>query len=279
MNNLSEKILKAYSINKDIKILVNYIKPSFLFKTNILTPIHLGRSIAKDPSKDGTITQDDLKWLYDNCIGDDNFNENISYTNRRVGFLTGTYWAYKNYDKLGNPEYFGSFGYRRLLDYDCLRNLEQYDLILPKKKDFKFESLKSQFISHHNQKLYDMAIKVFAKVHNNELSELKKYFEGTKGYFDELYIIKKDLFFIFCNWIFPLLFEYLKEPQIILNNNDYRDIGFIMERICGYYFDKLTKSDKIKYLETNVIITQKLTVNKDKINRELLAKLRKNTSL
>ena len=73
MNNLKEKILKEYSIEKNIKILVNYIKPSFLFKTNILTPIHLGRSIAKDPSKDGTITQDDLKWLYDNCIGDDDF--------------------------------------------------------------------------------------------------------------------------------------------------------------------------------------------------------------
>ncbi len=276
MNNLSEKILKAYSINKDIKILVNYIKPSFLFKTNILTPIHLGRSIAKDPSKDGTITQDDLKWLYDNCIGDDDFNENISYTNRRVGFLTGTYWAYKNYDKLGNPEYFGSFGYRRLLDPGFLINLQNYDLILPKKKDFKFETLKSQFISYHGEKLYDMTIKVFSKIHNSEQTELKKYFEDTKGYFDELYIMKKELFFKFCDWIFPLLFEYLKEPQIILNNNDYRDIGFIMERICGYYFNKLTKNKNLNYCETDVIITQQIKVNKKIINEKLLTNLRKN---
>ena len=108
--------------NPLVKIFVSYIKPSFLFKSEILTPIHLGRAVEKENSKDGKITEEDINWLHENCIGDDDFEGNISHVNRRVGFLTGTYWAWKNYEKLGNPEYFGSFGYRRFLQPIFLQN-------------------------------------------------------------------------------------------------------------------------------------------------------------
>lgn len=258
-----------------IKIFVSYIRPSFLFKSNILIPIHLGREIAKNNSKDGEISDEDLEWLYNNCIGDNDFEGNISSVNRRVGFLTGTYWAWKNYDKLGNPEYFGSFGYRRLLNPEFLENFEEYDLILPTKKDFKVETIKEQFSSYHGEKLYNNILNIFKKLYPDEIENLENYFNGTSGYFDELYVMRKEVFFKFCEWIFPLLFEYLKQPQIILKNNDLRDVGFIMERLSGYYCNKLTQNPKIKYLETNAIITEKMIVNKNILNNELLTKLRK----
>ena len=69
-----------------------------------------GRAVEKNLSKEGKLSAADLKWLHENCIGDDNFEGNISSANRRVGFLTGTYWAWKNYEKLGNPQYFVSSG-------------------------------------------------------------------------------------------------------------------------------------------------------------------------
>lgn len=257
-----------------IKIFVSYIRPSFLFKSNILIPIHLGREIAKNNSKDGEISDEDLEWLYNNCIGDNDFEGNISSVNRRVGFLTGTYWAWKNYDKLGNPEYFGSFGYRRLLNPEFLENFEEYDLILPTKKDFKVETIKEQFSSYHGEKLYNNILNIFKKLYPDEIENLENYFNGTSGYFDELYVMKKEVFFKFCEWIFPLLFEYLKQPQIILKNNDLRDVGFIMERLSGYYCNKLTQNPKIKYLETNIITSEKLVVNKKNLNQDLLAKLR-----
>ena len=92
-----------------IKIFVGYVKPSFLFKTNILTPIHLGREIWNQASKFGSITIDDLSWLKNYCIGDNEYPDNISNLNRRIGLFTGTYFAWKNYSILGNPKYFGSF--------------------------------------------------------------------------------------------------------------------------------------------------------------------------
>ena len=70
---LESELLKLYKEydekNPIIKIFVSYIKPSFLFSTKILIPIHLGRDVAQENSKDGIINNEALDWLYDNCIG------------------------------------------------------------------------------------------------------------------------------------------------------------------------------------------------------------------
>lgn len=258
-----------------IKIFVSYVKPSFLFKSEILTPIHLGRAIAKNASKDGIISDDDLKWLYENCIGDDDFEGNISQVNRRVGFLTGTYWAWKNYEKLGNPEYFGSFGYRRLLNPDFLEHLHDYDIILPKPRNLYPETIKEQFIRYHGIEVYQNMINVFEAVYPQQKSLLQEYLNGNLGYFDELYVMKKNIFFQFCSWVFPLLFTLLKNPLIILNNQDERDIGFICERLTGFYLFLLTRDKNIRSCDENIILTQKMLVNKNTLDKDIFTKLRK----
>lgn len=279
--NTEEEILNQYKKydylnNKEntlIKILVSYIKPSFLFKTSILTPIHLGRAVEKQTSKDGVISDENLNWLHENCIGDDDFIDNISYSNRRVGFLTGTYWAWKNYEKLGNPDYFGSFGYRRLLESDFLENIEKYDMILPQKRNLNIETIKEQLVRYHGIDLFNMIIDVFSRTYPQEVVELENYFNQVSGYFDEIYVLKKDLFFEFCEWIFPLLMDFLNSPSVQLNNPDLRDIGFIMERITGYYLYKLTCMN-YKYKELGILSSEKMQVNKAILNKELLTKLR-----
>lgn len=255
--------LNSDSKNPLIKIFVSYIKPSFLFKSEILTPIHLGRTIAKENSKDGVISDADLEWLYKNCIGDDDFEENISSVNRRVGFLTGTWWAYKNYEKLGNPEYFGSFGYRKLFASECLEDLKDYNLILPK-KEIVYSNIKEQMTTFHGESLYTIITEIWKKNFPKDLNSLYTYFEQKEGYYHELYIMKRDLFFDYCNWIFPIL-NYLLQidfskyqdkkisvcQQYFNNKNDMRDIAFIVERITGYYLYKL-KNNETKTLEVDV---------------------------
>ena len=267
---MNEIILQKYKeydyLAPKIKILVNYIKPSFLFKSCILTPIHLGRAVESLCSKDGVVTKEEILWLHNNCISDD-FVGGISQYNRRIGFLTGTYWAWKNYNILGNPDYFGSFGYRRILNPVFLDNLLEYDLIVPCKKNFNFESIKTQFIKYHGQNLFDMALK-FAPM------DFEDYCNQSIGYFDEIYVMKKHLFFDFCEWIFPILINYLSLPQIVLKGNDYRDIGFIIERLTGYYLNKTTKNQDIKFKEVDILTTEKFKVNTLNLDKELLNKLR-----
>lgn len=95
-----------------IKILVAYHKPAFLLESDVFVPIHVGRDVANEMSKDGMANSFDIDWLNKNCIGD-NSGENISLQNRKYSELTALYWAWKNYDKLGNPDYIGLMHYRR----------------------------------------------------------------------------------------------------------------------------------------------------------------------
>lgn len=100
-----------------VKILISYHKPAVLLKDEVLTPIHVGRALATQSSKDGSISEEDYKWMLDNMIGDDT-GDNISHLNRRLNELTAIYWAWKNYDKLGNPDYIGFMHYRRHLNFN-----------------------------------------------------------------------------------------------------------------------------------------------------------------
>lgn len=271
-----------------IKILVSYIKPSFLYKSEILTPIHLGRAVERDISKEGYIEEEDIKWLHENCIGDDDFEGNISYTNRRVGFLTGTYWAWKNYEKLGNPEYFGSFGYRRLYNPAFLKNLTEYDCIVPLQVDFSKTgpSIREHVLKLQGDALLKATINIFNKIYPNENKAFLEYLEMHQAFMYELYVMKKNIFFEFCEWINPLILEFLKIPpselsfinkdslaaKYIEKTGESRDIAYAIEILTGYFCYQLTldKNIKIKYEEI-VFIKDKLTIkNRNQIISTLI---------
>ena len=106
----------------NVKILVCYHKKDVLYKSNILVPIHCGRAVATEKHKDGQISAADYDWLLRNTIGDDT-GDNISKLNREVNEMTAIYWAWKNYDKLGNPDFIGLCHYRRLFNFaDTTKN-------------------------------------------------------------------------------------------------------------------------------------------------------------
>lgn len=274
-----------------VKILVSYIKPSFLFKSEILTPIHLGRAVERESSKDGTISDEDIKWLHKNCIGDNDFEGNISAVNRRVGFLTGTYWAWKNYDKLGNPEYFGSFGVRKFLKPTLLKNIKLYNIILPQKEKLKYATNKEQFYKYHSQNLYISLLNNLQKYYSNEVTLFEEYMNLNYGYYHELYIMNKNTFFKFCEWIMPLLNAFLHDQncKVQLDNeekitdlfrfhgiSETRDIAYIIEILTGYFLYKTIQDKKCKFLEYEYeIIPSKTEPSKDK----LLKMLRKRIEL
>jgi len=88
----------------NVKILVGCHKPCSLIKDEeVFYPIQLGRSLMKEDNLN-------YKWMQDNTFGDDT-GENISEKNKNYCELTGLYWAWKNQDKLENPDYIGLFHY------------------------------------------------------------------------------------------------------------------------------------------------------------------------
>ena len=98
--------------NAKLKICVGYHKPSFLLKGDCFVPMWGGKAVAGQASKDGAgLSAEEQRWMNEHCIGDDS-GDNISDKNRNYCEATYLYWMWKNYKKLGNPEYIGFLQYR-----------------------------------------------------------------------------------------------------------------------------------------------------------------------
>ena len=210
-----------------IKILVGYHKPAKLYKSDIYVPIHLGRALATEASKDGKMSQDDYQWLVDNMIGDDT-GDNISELNRHFCELTGIYWAWKNYDKLGNPEYIGFMHYRRPFLSDIIDEAQNWDIVGCHSR-FGWP-LKHQLIQNHGEESCQQFLSLLP---SEDVHDLEKYLSAKDGYFYNMFIMKKDIFFGYCAWLFDILLRLHK-------NLDYSKLSYCNKRMVGYMAERLT---------------------------------------
>lgn len=279
----------------NIKILVAYHKPFKIFKNDILVPIHVGRDVAFDKSKDGTISQKDYEWLLKNTIGD-NTGDNISKFNRKYCELTAIYWAWKNYEELGNPDYVGLMHYRTFfdfIDYAIKNNIElppkgfysteflskilnKYDMIISEtlntKKDFgdnpwSFDKTAKEiwkFSAKYHSELYEML-----QIYNNNI------------HFKNMFILKKENFFKYCELLFSTLSDLEKNDVNGILKGD-RVLSYHAEALSSLIFMHLYNKKHLKHLDLPWFIVQDNSDLKNNINlvslkikRFLLIKKRK----
>ena len=118
-----------------IKIFISYKNRNKLLANNILTPIQTGRAIADE--------------VFEEMIGD-NDEENISDKNERYCELTAQYWVWKNYEKVGNPEYAGFMHYRRQFIFD--KNLKHMNALwLPGSRFFFVDEIYENYMEHFSE--------------------------------------------------------------------------------------------------------------------------------
>ena len=260
---------------KSIKILVGYHKPAKLYKDDVFVPIHLGRALATRSSKDGKINQDDYRWMLDNMIGDDT-GDNISHLNRHFAELTAIYWAWKNYDELGNPDYIGLNHYRRYfeINYGKLdKILSKYDFIKQKHSISK-QSFYDIWLNleDRDKDFIDNAIQICKDVEQTEGIEIEKFLKGNihRG-FCNMFIMKKEDFFKYCEFLFPIV---LKLPQDVSFG---RQAGYFAELLTSYYLYKMSKTKKayntsiISYYEesnTNFIKDRIFSIKRENLSAQ-----------
>ncbi len=263
------------------KILVSYHKKAELLNDDIFIPIHVGRSIAAN-------TQD-KQWLCENMIGDDT-GDNISIQNKKYGELTAQYFAWKNPDKIGNPEYVGFMHYRRHmnfypekvldesiyglversyigkeykeefgLDGNTISNLvKEYDIVVAKQWNVKNDGGKNNYDLYAQKnkildiKNYDLALNILLKKYPEFQKAVSDYNNNPMGYYTNIFIMKKELFNKYSAWLFSILFECDKETKIEFD----RELGHISERLFGIYLTylKMTSSNlKVKELQRTFV--------------------------
>ncbi len=242
-----------------IKIFNITHKPCRLFGSDEIITINAGRSVASSRSKDGSLAQSDLEWLEKNTLSDAT-GDNISEFNRYCNEMTAIYWVWKNYDKVGNPDFVGFMHYRRhfilvdklkfqdsyektlgLTKENLERLTEQYDLItLPfvcTGKNKFIDCIGNEYCTQGGNRIrqaIDIAVDFIKKRSPDDAKEVEAILHGHQtGSFCNMFIMKKELFFEYCEWIFPILFDLDKK----LGHENYED-G--QERCVGWTAEMLT---------------------------------------
>ena len=271
-----------------LKILVAYHKKTTLFKNDIFIPIHLGRTLKEKETKDGKVLKEDYNWLIENMIGDDTL-DNISDKNREYCELTGIYWAWKNYDKLGNPDYIGFMHYRRIFDFldkskplpinkdlglpeleylddEIFKEYYDKDKILDIVKENKYiisEHHKSNPYNHYKTASkylhiedYDKCLQLIEKYFPEYKEASDIYNKGNKSYFCNMFIMPKNEFFSLCDFLFKIIFKLQKEIDFSnYNIQSSRVLAYISEWLVAIFFTNLKIKNNIEIKEIPPIYT------------------------
>lgn len=251
-------------MSKSIKLLLSYHKPDHLFKDTVLTPVHAGRANAMQRmSSDNP----NLQWLLENTIGDDT-GDNISDRNGTFNEMTTVYWAWKNYEQLGNPDYIGFMHYRRhfIFDsskdkacYECLdigddyyeqiQYNEQSIIHIMDNCDFICvkpqwrQSMYEHFRLNHEIEDLETTIAILKEKYPEYSEAADDYLNGQDAYFCNMFIFPKDLFFQYAEWFFDITLELMNRIDF-----SYKRL-FVSEWLTGIFITYLLKNGKkAKYL-------------------------------
>ena len=252
----------------DIKILVATHKAYWMPEDDVYIPLHVGREGKQDLG----------------FIGD-NTGDNISLKNANYCELTGLYWSWKNL----KCDYIGVCHYRRYFcsghhssdieskqkdilhqaDYEKL--LQQYDVILPNKRNYYIETVRSQYEHAHNKRDLDEVERIISELHPEYLDAFISVMNRRKLHILNMFVMKKGIFDEYCQWLFDILFEL--EKRIDISRYDVyqaRVFGFLGERLFNVWLEK--KQLKIKELE---VVNLEHVDWASKINNFILRKVRR----
>lgn len=258
-------------MKSDIKIFTSYHKECELFSSKYVYPIQVGTEI------NGTIYPDKLH---------DNTGDNISGKNGMYCELTAQYWAWKN----ATADYYGFMHYRRyfifnpayleedpfgnvlfpeindkalkrikLNDEAIERLVQRYDVICTEPQELEKlnqgKTIWEHYVNspHHRIKDLEVVMDIIDELYPDYIDAAQKYIRSTKGYFCNMYILRKDIFDAYSQWLFGILAEHEKRTDFSdYDVDEYRVSGFLAERLWGIYLTWLRdnhKEYKVKYIQ------------------------------
>lgn len=247
----------------DLKVLVATHKKYWMPEDACYLPLHVGRE-----------GKNDLGYVGDNT-GDNISNKNANYCE-----LTGLYWAWKNL----NCEYIGLCHYRRYFakkekvrdkkerimgahDYESL--LERYDVILPTKRNYYIETVRSQYEHAHVKSDLDTVKQVIDELYPDYSNAFEVVMNRRRLHILNMFVMKKSLFDEYCKWLFTILFEVEKRVDISSYSvYEARIFGFLSERLFNVWLEK----QQLNCKEVPVVFLEKQNWAK-KITKFLIRKI------
>lgn len=182
-------------------------------------PLHVGHKNAKN------------NYGY---LGDDT-GDNISELNGYYAELSGVYWVWKNYKDAENV---GICHYRRYLtdeegyaftqtEYEQI--LSEYDIITTKLLELP-GSYRDGFRAHHNVNTLDETGRVILELFPEYYDTFIRLVHQNRTYFGNIMVAKKELYDMYCEWLFTIFFCLQKRIDLSFTDDYHRRVfGFISE--------------------------------------------------
>lgn len=253
----------------DIKIFVSCHKKFKVLDNQILFPIQVGTYFNKPIEN----------FLHD--VSDEQ-GKDISNKNKKYCELTAQYYVWKNID----ADYYGFFHYRRYLsfsnhkyktkitneivvdDFDeefakrfgydsdnMTKIISENDIILPT-RSLAIPTVYGHYKLACTQDIKDLDFCIdYIKNHYPHMyKSAKKYLRGHQGYFCNMFIMKKDIFFKYSSWLFEILQAHEKFNSHELSDvQTYRVSGYLAERLFGIFITYLKSKNTYKIKELQII--------------------------
>ena len=250
------------------KLVVSSSRKYPLLHTPETVYVEAGRALRL--RKAGRISAEDREFLDSLPFGDDT-GENISERNPGWNEMTVIYWAFRNYERLGSPEYIGFEQYRRHFIFDRWRKvpgrgiafpydeinpdyekalrqdrenvekyLKEYDLLYPvyPMRCSVYEQYRREAANGHHIEDLDLTVNIISELFPAYKAYAEKYLSGRLNYFCNMFVMRKDLFFEYCSFVFPVLFEFEKRRNVFDRSFSERRF-FVSERLTGIFICRL----------------------------------------
>ncbi len=233
----------------NIKIIVATHKKYEMPKDKMYLPIHVGAE-----------GKDDIGYIKDNT------GYNISNKNPYFCELTGLYWAWKNLDAdyIGLSHYRRHFSFKKksknnfenIMSYDeAAKLLESTNVIVPKKRNYFIENLYSHYKHTLHIEPLDITKKIIDEKYPKYSTAFDKLHKRTSAHMFNMFVMKKEIFDDYCNWLFDILFELEKRiDQDKFDSFHARFYGRVSELLLDVYLE----TNKIDYKEVNFIYMEKI---------------------
>jgi hypothetical protein len=232
-------------MKQKISVMIATHKPYDFPEDTGYLPIHVGRALGKDL----------------HIVGD-NTGENISEKNRNFCELTGLYWLWKN----GTANAYGLSHYRRYFTnykkpgvdvkgikvastHELTDLLKDFDVILPRQRNYVVESVGTHYKNAHYAKDLAKLEKTVSELFPAYTASFDKVMSGRSLSLFNMFVMSKENFDRYCEWLFAVLFEVEKKIDYS-NYGPYqgRVFGFMSERLLNVWICHNIKSEKILFL-------------------------------
>lgn len=241
----------------DIHIYVSYHKPFMKIEDQCFIPIQTGRAIAAEEL---------------DMIGD-NTGENISHLNPAFSELVSQYWAWKN-DR-SDCDYIGFLHYRRYLNFnksqyyqldnkdiairefglnqkDIEEAIAGYDFILP--SAIGVGNMYRNTCNPFGPAFADKLIATMKAVKPEYSNAIDRFYNSSTAYLYNLYIMKKELYDEFCEFMFGTLLSLREEIGLTPPISEFpRFFGYTAEQFINIYMDYLKEKRDIKILTLSTV--------------------------